>query len=156
MRSCRVMPYGHVMLQRCDFSKIHFSYALMGSSGCGKTTLISCIVGIQSLDGGHIDVLNDNLGKSNSNIGYMPQETALVSEFSIKEMINLYGIIFGMKSAAIAKRLRFLSNLLDLPDEHRFIRDCSGGQQRRVSFALTLIHEPEILILDEPTVTSED
>ena len=129
-----------------------YSYALMGSSGCGKTTLISCIVGVNQLDSGKIEVFNDEVGKNNMKIGYMPQDISLVPEFSSKEMFYLYGTIFGMAKNEIRERYRFLMKLLELPDGNRFVRDCSGGQQRRISFALTLVHEPEILILDEPTV----
>lgn len=104
------------------------------------------------MERGNVEVFNESAGRNNAKIGFMPQEISLVSEFTIREMIHLFGTIFGMKRDEIAQRLHFLSNLLDLPDNSRFIRDCSGGQQRRVSFALTLVHEPEILILDEPTV----
>lgn len=124
----------------------------MGSSGCGKTTLISCIVGMSSLDKGNIKVFNNVVRKNNSKIGYMPQEIALISKFTISEMVHFFGIIFGMKEDRIDDRLRFLSKLLELPPDDKIIGECSGGQQRRVSFAIALVHEPEILILDEPTV----
>lgn len=124
----------------------------MGSSGCGKTTLISCLVGINSLDSGSIEVFHDEVGKHNTKIGYMPQEIALIKEFKICEMIRFYGIIHGMALEKIEERIRFLCSLLELPDTEKLIGECSGGQQRRVSFAIALVHEPEILILDEPTV----
>ena len=82
----------------------------------------------------------------------MPQEIALINEFTIKEMVWFFGTLFSLNSEAIKKRLKFLTELLELPEKDKFIRDCSGGQQRRISFALTLVHEPELLILDEPTV----
>lgn len=124
----------------------------MGASGCGKTTLISCIVGMSPLDSGTIELFDDDVGKNNSKVGYMPQDIALVKEFTIKEIIHFYGIIFGMGPKKIAKRLRFLSELLELPDDDQFVGNCSGGQQRRISFAIAMVHEPELLILDEPTV----
>lgn len=124
----------------------------MGASGCGKTTLISCIVGMCSLDSGDIKVFDDSVGRNNSKIGYMPQEIALIGEFTISEMLHFYGVIFGMKKDKIEERLRFLCDLLELPDDDKLIEQCSGGQQRRISFAVALVHEPEVLILDEPTV----
>jgi ABC-type multidrug transport system ATPase subunit len=124
----------------------------MGASGCGKTTLINSLVGIDSLDSGDIEVFGESPGKNKSRIGFMPQETALISEFTIRETIWFYGTIFGLSASMIDEKINFLRELLELPEEDKFIRDCSGGQQRRVSFAVTLIHEPELLILDEPTV----
>jgi ABC-type multidrug transport system ATPase subunit len=125
----------------------------MGSSGCGKTTLMSSIVGVRSLDSGDIKLFGEPFNHSqNLRIGFMPQETALINGFKVKEMIWFFGTIFGLNSEKIEERFRFLSSLLELPDGDRMIKDCSGGQQRRISFALTLVHEPELLILDEPTV----
>lgn len=125
---------------------------MMGSSGCGKTTLISCLVGMKSLDSGDIEIFGEPPGVNRAKIGYMPQDTALINDFTVRENIWFFGTIYGMKADKINERFLFLSDLLELPDERRLLRDCSGGEKRRVSFALTMVHEPELLILDEPTV----
>lgn len=127
-------------------------YAMMGSSGCGKTTLISCLVGVSNLDSGDIEIFGEPTRRNKSRIGYMPQETALVTDFRISEMIWYFGTLYSLSSEKIKSRLTFLTELLQLPSGEKLIRECSGGQMRRISFALTLVHEPELLILDEPTV----
>lgn len=148
----RNISLAFVKLNRKNIQILPFRYALMGSSGCGKTTLISCLVGINSLDSGDIEIFNDPPRSHRSRIGYMPQENALIAEFTIREMIWFFGTIFGLSRKKIKERIKFLTDLLELPDGDKLIRECSGGQQRRVSFAITLVHEPELLILDEPTV----
>ncbi|KAL0277482.1 UNVERIFIED_CONTAM: hypothetical protein PYX00_004744 [Menopon gallinae] len=132
-------------------------YGLLGASGCGKTTLLSCIVGRRRLNTGEIWVLGGKPGTRGSGVpgkrvGYMPQEIALYGEFSIKETMMYFGWIFGMDTSEINDRLQFLLNFLDLPSQNRLVKNLSGGQQRRVSFAVALMHDPELLILDEPTV----
>lgn len=127
-------------------------YSIMGPSGCGKTTLISSLVGISCLDSGDIEIFGEPPGINRLRIGYMPQENGLIPEFTISEMLWFFGTIFGMSGKQIGDRFRFLTELLELPDGNSLVKNCSGGQQRRVSFALTLVHEPDILILDEPTV----
>ncbi|XP_071441834.1 ABC transporter G family member 23-like [Hetaerina americana] len=132
-------------------------YGLLGASGCGKTTLLTCIVGRRRLNTGEIWVLGGKPGSEGSGVpgkrvGYMPQETALYSEFTIRETMLYFGWIFGMSTNAIDQRLEFLTKLLELPPAHSQVKNLSGGQQRRVSLSAAFIHEPELLILDEPTV----
>ncbi|KAM3959847.1 ABC transporter G family member 23 [Aphomia sociella] len=132
-------------------------YGLLGPSGCGKTTLLSCIVGRRKLDSGEVWVLGGRPGERGSGVpgprvGYMPQDIALVGEFSVRDAIYYFGRIYGMKSDKLRERFAFLTDLLDLADEGRLIKSLSGGQQRRVSLAAALVHDPELLILDEPTV----
>ncbi|XP_034939310.1 ABC transporter G family member 23 [Chelonus insularis] len=132
-------------------------YGLLGSSGCGKTTLLSCIVGRRRLNAGEIWVLGGKPGSKGSGVpgprvGYMPQEIALYGEFSIRETFIYFGWCAGMNTPQVDEKIDFLIKLLDLPNENRFVKNLSGGQQRRVSIAATLLADPELLILDEPTV----
>ncbi|XP_033207957.1 ABC transporter G family member 23-like [Belonocnema kinseyi] len=132
-------------------------YGLLGASGCGKTTLLSCIVGRRRLNSGEIWVLGGQPGSEGSGVpgprvGYMPQEIALYGEFSIRETFIYFGWIAGMTTEQVDSKLDFLLKFLELPSENRFVKNLSGGQQRRVSFAAALLADPELLILDEPTV----
>jgi ABC-type multidrug transport system ATPase subunit len=124
----------------------------MGSSGCGKTTLISCIAGVRKLDSGTIQTFGSSGKFQSFRTGFMPQDLALIENFKIKEIFWFFGMIYGMTNEKIEEKSRFLMNLLELPEKNRLVKNCSGGQQRRISFAVTLIHDPDLLILDEPTV----
>ncbi|XP_077995446.1 ABC transporter G family member 20-like [Glandiceps talaboti] len=132
-------------------------YGLLGPSGCGKTTLLRCMLGRLTKDQGEITVNGKAPGTAGHGVpgrmvGYMPQETALYSEFTIGETLTFFGRLHKMKENNIKDRIQFLLEFLDLPPRTRIIGQLSGGQQRRVSFAVALLHEPELLILDEPTV----
>ncbi|XP_037813474.1 ABC transporter G family member 23 [Lucilia sericata] len=132
-------------------------YGLLGASGCGKTTLLSCIVGRRRLNSGEIWVLGGRPGSRGSGvpgprIGYMPQEVALYGEFTMRETLIYFGLIAAMSRSDIEDRTEFLLKLLNLPNGSKFVKNLSGGQQRRMSLAVALLQEPELLILDEPTV----
>jgi ABC-type multidrug transport system ATPase subunit len=82
----------------------------------------------------------------------MPQETALIGELTIKETIYYFGKIFQVETEKLREQYKMLHNLLELPRGDQRVEECSGGQARRVSFAAAMIHQPDLLILDEPTV----
>ena len=132
-------------------------YGLLGASGCGKTSLLSVLVGRRRLTGGSVAVLGATPGQAGSavpgrKVGYMPQELALYTEFTILETFQYFGRINKLSSAEIRSQVEFLTSLLELPPHGRTVGTLSGGQQRRVSLSVSLLHSPELLILDEPTV----
>lgn len=131
-------------------------YGLLGPSGCGKTTLMSCVIGTLKIDSGSVSVFGHSPGDTDTipgpGVGYMPQDIALYKHLSIGEVLSFYGKLHGMSDDRIEERTDFLLTLLNLPPKHRIIRSLSGGQKRRVSFCIALLHEPKLLVLDEPSV----
>ncbi|XP_054260478.1 ABC transporter G family member 23-like [Macrosteles quadrilineatus] len=126
-------------------------YGLLGPSGCGKTTLLSCVGGLILLDSGSITV---NL-TSRKQLGYMPQDIALMDLFTVSEILQYFGKINGLPSSKVEEKGHNLLELMELPAEKfwtRVIGSLSGGQQRRISLTVALLHDPQLLILDEPTV----
>lgn len=108
------------------------------------------------MNDGAIKVLGGTPGTKDSGVpgprvGYMPQESALVGEFSVKETVYYFGRIYGMNKDVIHERYTFMRKFLQLPYDDLCVNQLSGGQLRCVSFAASMIHEPELLILDEPT-----
>lgn len=130
-----------------------YSFALLGPSGCGKTTLIRTLVGrlhpVDNCDGtrGTIFVLGRHPHAFGQLVGFMPQEMALHSMNTIDEELFFYGRLANMTGQKIRQRCQFLTNLLELSNRQKIITKLSGGQQRRVSFAIALLHEPKLLIL---------
>lgn len=133
-------------------------YGLLGPSGCGKTTLLRSIVGRVTVTRGTVQVLNQPPGiiknkDSIPRIGYMPQDICLNHRLTVNETMVLYGSLAGLDKRKIRQRCEFLMNFLGIshPDK-KFMGNLSGGQQRRASLAVAMLHEPNLLILDEPTV----
>lgn len=133
-------------------------YALLGPSGCGKTTLLKIVTGrIPLIHNGEVKVFGHKPGSKLSYIpgpavGYMPQETSLQGNLDTKETLYLFGRLNGMILSEIRIKVDQLSKILELSLKDKTINDLSGGQQRRVSLATALMHNPPLLILDEPTV----
>ncbi|ODN04359.1 ABC transporter G family member 23, partial [Orchesella cincta] len=79
-------------------------------------------------------------------------DISLYNTLTITEMISFYGKIYNMPASEVEHNMQFLIKLLQLPPKNQLIGDMSGGQMRRASLALALVHCPDLLILDEPTV----
>jgi ABC-2 type transport system ATP-binding protein len=130
-------------------------FGLLGPSGSGKTTLVKMIAGIDEATSGRIEVLGTLMPKlaMMNRIGYMAQSDAMYTELSAKENLEFFGSLFGLRSEKLRKRMQEVMELVNLTDHlKRTVGTYSGGMKRRLSLAIALMHEPEVLILDEPTV----
>lgn len=130
-------------------------YGLLGPNGAGKTTMIRMLTNILKPTSGEAVVL----GKRVPNeaipplIGYMPQETALYPNLSVRDNLSFYASLYGLKKAKIMEMEETLLKFVNLEKWRKsLVSNLSGGMKHRVSLACALIHEPLVLFLDEPTV----
>lgn len=136
---------------------------LVGPSGCGKTTLITIIAGLLKPDTGSIDIFGQAIHNLGNNalvdfrakaIGFVFQQFNLLTSLDIVENAALPLTIQGVSTAQAHSRAKELLQKLGLgPHMHRFPGELSGGQQQRVAIARALVHDPKIVICDEPTAS---
>lgn len=130
-------------------------YGLLGPSGSGKTTLVRILAGIDQASEGEVFVLQERMPKLRvmNHIGYMAQADALYSELSARENLQFFGLIYGLKRKSLHERMEQVLQLVELTaDKEKPVKYFSGGMKRRLSLAIALLHQPQILVLDEPTV----
>lgn len=128
---------------------------LLGPSGSGKTTLVKNIIGMNAPSEGNIVVLDTKIPSLNvvKRIGYMAQSDALYEDLNAMDNLMFFASLYGLKSKVAKKRALEVLALVQLKrDAKKLVHTFSGGMKRRLSLAIALIHSPEILILDEPTV----
>ncbi|MGL4484340.1 MAG: ABC transporter ATP-binding protein [Anaerovoracaceae bacterium] len=130
-------------------------YGLLGPSGCGKTTTVKIAAGILKYNTGEAIVLDKKMPnlETMAKIGYMAQSDALYEALTAKENLEFFGAIYGLKKEKLKERIDYVAKLLNLTDElNKKVSSYSGGMKRRLSLCIALLHNPEVLILDEPTV----
>ncbi|WP_195989675.1 ABC transporter ATP-binding protein [Clostridium sp. D53t1_180928_C8] len=128
---------------------------LIGPSGAGKSTLVKAIMGIEKINSGEINVLNKKVPNLDifKNIGYMAQADALYEDLSGKENLEFFAKLYNMKKKLIKERIEYTSKLVKLENHmNKRVNNYSGGMKRRLSLAASLIQNPDLFILDEPTV----
>ena len=133
------------------------NYGLLGPNGAGKTTTILMIAGVLAADGGRVTVCGKDLTTTTtsvkSHIGWVPQEIALYDRLSARENLSFFGRMQGLAGKHLTQRVDEVLELTGLGDRagDKTIK-FSGGMRRRLNIGIGLLHQPDLLILDEPTV----
>ncbi|WP_431030362.1 ATP-binding cassette domain-containing protein [Lysinibacillus sp. LZ02] len=132
-------------------------FCLLGPNGSGKTTTINLINGLLRPTKGEIGVLglnpSQNRRKVLSQIALVPQETALYTDLTAYENLMFHGCYYGVSKQALPNKIEEMIQLVQLKGrEHDKVSTYSGGMQRRLALARALLTEPELLLLDEPTL----
>ncbi len=124
---------------------------LLGPSGCGKSTLMRAIVGVQIVESGSVEVLGEPAGSEHlrHRVGYVTQAPSVYGDLSVRENLEFFARVLGVPSRRVGEVIETVSL-----GEHvdQVVGSLSGGQRSRVSLGTALLGEPELLVLDEPTV----
>jgi ABC-2 type transport system ATP-binding protein len=133
------------------------SYGLLGPNGAGKTTTIAMICGLLASDDGRVEVAGQPLTTrsvaAKAALGYVPQELAVYPDMTARENLRFFARLYNLRGRAAAARIEQVLELVGLAERaDDLVKNYSGGMQRRLNMGLGLLHEPRLLILDEPTV----
>lgn len=132
-------------------------FGLLGPNGAGKTTLMNLLVGYLNADSGNVaidgePVHQDNL-EAKKRIGFVPQSLALYDEMSARDNLEMFGRLFGVPGKQLKERIDERLNAVQLYDRRNDkVKTFSGGMKRRLNMIASLLHDPVVLLCDEPTV----
>ncbi len=129
---------------------------IIGPNGAGKTTMISLLATINKPESGKIHIFGEDILKNpekvRARLGYVPQETALYPMLTAYENLDFWGGIYGVDNKLKKEKINKVLQLLRLEDrKNDKVRTFSGGMKKRLNIAASLLHDPDILIMDEPT-----
>jgi len=132
-------------------------FGLIGPNGAGKSTLLNIIIGLLKANSGQVLIdgktIEDNSVEYKKKIGFVPQELAILEELTVFDNLEYFGGYYGLFGKVLKERIRIVLEQVGLKDHQKEkVKKLSGGFKRRLNIALALVHEPEVLILDEPTV----
>jgi len=133
------------------------AFGLLGPNGAGKSTIINMVTGLYPPTSGKIQLKDINVLKNTKQaqaaIGVVPQEIALYQEMSAKENLNFWGRMYGLSGKALELKVDEVLDIIGLADRAKGkVNTFSGGMKRRVNIGAAILHNPELLIMDEPTV----
>lgn len=131
-------------------------FGFLGANGAGKTTAIKILCGILFPTSGKVSVAGFDIYKERNkikeNIGYISQGFSLYEDLTVKENIEFYAGIYGVKRKVIKTRLNELVEKLDIADlKNKFVRDLPLGWKQKIAFSVAIFHKPKVVFLDEPT-----
>ena len=132
-------------------------FGLLGPNGAGKTTTISMICGLLTPTDGEILVegrpARADMREVKRRLGVVPQEVALYEELSARQNLDFWGGVFGLRGAQLRRRVEAVLDQVGLAERARDpVKNFSGGMKRRLNLAMGLVHDPRLILLDEPTV----
>ncbi|MGL4452843.1 MAG: ABC transporter ATP-binding protein [Sarcina sp.] len=132
-------------------------YGLLGPNGAGKSTTIGIICGLLKPTSGKVNILDVDVTKSmrgqNKKIGFVPQDISVYSDLTAYENLKFFGQLYGLRGRKLEERIEFALEFTGLSDVRKKLsKEFSGGMKRRLNIGCAILHEPEIVIMDEPTV----
>ncbi len=130
---------------------------ILGPNGAGKTTLLRMLAGLMQPTSGRVAVSSGDEELTGidikKNIGYLSGNTKLYGRMSVRELLKIFGTVYGMSEDVVEERIDSIFDVLDMKDfANNRVEKLSTGQTQRASIARTIIHDPEIYIFDEPTL----
>ncbi len=127
---------------------------IIGHNGAGKTTTLKMIVGLLAPTSGTITVMGQDITRESTrvkqHIGYLPEESPLYENMTIRMYLEFFGELYKIPKKTVSEKIESLLDSLKLEERDKYTGDLSKGMKRKVAIARTLLHEPSILVLDEP------
>jgi len=150
-RDLHVVRGPHTVLEHLDLTIGEGVTGLLGPSGCGKSTLLRCLVGVQQVEGGTVEIFGRPAGSRplRDKVGYVTQAVSVYDDLTVAENLRFFARVLGVGTSHVDRVVAEV----DL-DRYRddVVGRLSGGQRSRASLAVALLGEPDLLVLDEPTV----